>query len=99
MRLREATSCSYCKGSSVHVQPVSGSPPFLWSRVKIPGWDSLTKKGQSAIIWLKMPHPFVRNTLLSSPCFERIAALPAPEEVCPTLVDIVTRFQQMKAFA
>jgi hypothetical protein len=46
-----------------------------------------------------MQPPFVRNTLLSPPCFERIAALPAKEEVCSTLVEVVTRFQQMKAFA
>ncbi len=60
----------------------------------------LTKIDQSAIIWLKMqPPPLVRNTLLSPPCFERIAALPAPPEACSTLIEVVTRFQQMKAFA
>jgi hypothetical protein len=60
---------------------------------------SLTKVGQSAIIWLKMQPSLVRNTLLSPSCFERIAALPAPEEVCSSLIDVVTRFQRMGAFA
>ena len=46
-----------------------------------------------------MEPPLKRNTLLSPPCFERISALPAGEEVCSTLVEVVTRFQKMEAFA
>jgi len=44
--------------------------------------------------------PFlVRNTLLSTPAMEGIAALPFPGEVPSALADIVTRFQQMKSSA
>jgi hypothetical protein len=44
--------------------------------------------------------PFlVRNTLLSNPAMEGIAALPFPGEVPSALADIVTRFQQMKSSA
>ena len=42
---------------------------------------------------------FVRNTLLSIPAVETIAALSTPEEIPSALVDIVSRFQQMKEFA
>jgi len=40
-----------------------------------------------------------RNTLLSTPAMEGIAALPLPGEVPSALADIVTRFQQMKSSA
>ncbi len=44
--------------------------------------------------------PFLlRNTLLSSPAMEGIAALPTPGEVPSALADIVTRFQHMKSSA
>jgi len=44
--------------------------------------------------------PFlVRNTLLSNPAIEGIAALPFPGDVPSALADIVTRFQQMKSSA
>ncbi len=46
-----------------------------------------------------MQPSLVRNTLLSIPAIETIAALPAPGETPSILVDIVTRFQDMKGFA
>jgi hypothetical protein len=46
-----------------------------------------------------MPPFLVRNTLLSRPFIERIGGLPTHEAACAALVDIVTQFQQMKAFA
>jgi hypothetical protein len=51
------------------------------------------------MIRLKMPPVLVRNTLLSPPFLERISGLPRDEETCDSLVDVVTSFQEMKAFA
>jgi hypothetical protein len=46
-----------------------------------------------------MPPSLVRNTLLSRPFIERIGGLPKHERACAALFEIVTQFQQMKAFA
>lgn len=75
--------------------PVFSDKPTSFSLPR----HGLTKVDQSAIIWLKMRPSLVRNTLLSPSCFDRIAALPAPEEACAALVDIITKFGQMKEFA
>lgn len=86
------------RGRATPVAPEK--PGLLWPKTSGGrSSDGLTKVGQSAIIWLKMQPSLVRNTLLSPSCFERIIAMPGPQEVCTTLVDVVTRFQQMGAFA
>ena len=46
-----------------------------------------------------MPSALLRNTLLSGPFIERIRGLPRQDEAYTSLVDIVTQFQQMKAYA
>jgi hypothetical protein len=48
---------------------------------------------------IRMPPTLVRNTLLSPPFVARINELPRHDETCDSLVDVVTAFQQMKAFA
>ena len=46
-----------------------------------------------------MPAAFLKNTLLSRPFVQRIALLPRKEEALTALVDIVTHFEKMGAFA
>lgn len=46
-----------------------------------------------------MPPVLARNSLLSPPFIERISRLPRDEETCDSLVNVITAFREMKAFA